>query len=214
MNTESSSDHVSDGPVTSGKSAAGRPDERRGFFVRFLAGAIGLFVGVVPFAAGLTFFMDPLLRKRQADDADGSSSSGTVKDADGFVKMNITLDALPSDGSPRAFKVYDDRVDAWNKFQNIEIGTVWLRRTPDNQVLAFSSICPHLGCAVDFRQAENDFYCPCHTSSFDLDGEKTNAIPPRGMDRLAVKVDPQADNAVWLKYEEFRGATPNKIPVT
>jgi len=182
---------------------------RRGFLSRFLAGFVGAVAGLVPFVTGTIFFFDPLLRKRAA----GSPGQGGVeKDAQGFINLKVKPESLPEDGTPQLVKVYDDVVDAWNKFPNQEVGSVWLSRGPDGDVRAFSSICPHLGCAVDFRQANRDYYCPCHQSAFTLSGEKKNEIPPRSMDSLQVKLD--AQQSIWVKYEKFRATIPEKVVIS
>jgi hypothetical protein len=43
-----------------------------------------------------------------------------------------------------------------------------------------------------------------------MDGKPLNAIPPRGMDTLEAKI---ADDRIWVKYEQYRGATSEKVPV-
>lgn len=202
------SDSISSVNVVSGENPP-----RRSFFMRFLTGLIGAAVVLIPSGFGAGFFLDPLLRKRrQADSGKGGGNAG--KDADGFLLLDLSLDALPTDGTPVAYTVRDDKLDAWNRFPNIEIGTVWLRRLPDNRVAALSSICPHLGCAVDFRSSRGDFFCPCHTSAFNLDGEKKNQIPPRAMDTLEVRLKPETGNRIWLKYETYRAGTPEKIRIS
>lgn len=46
---------------------------------------------------------------------------------------------------------------------------ILLHRPEEGQVLAFSAVCPHEGCAVG---VEGDrFECPCHGSQFTLTGE-------------------------------------------
>ncbi|NQV28028.1 MAG: Rieske (2Fe-2S) protein [Rhodopirellula sp.] len=172
---------------------------RRNFVAEFMAVAVGAVVGIVPAAIGGLFFLDPLVRKR--------AGSGT---GDGFVKTDLILDALPEDGTPIRYTVRDDLINAWNLFPDQPIGSAWLRRIQD-QVLAFNTVCPHLGCAVEHRPSEGDFYCPCHTSAFDLDGKPLNVIPPRGMDTL--EADVRDGGRIWLKYQEFRGATSEKVPV-
>jgi len=139
-----------------------------------------------------------------------NNPDGVEKDEDGFVNLKVAVDALPADGTPQAVKVHDDKVDAWNKFLNVEVGTVWLLRNEQGGVTAFNTVCPHLGCSVDYRQSNDDFYCPCHQSAFDLKGSKLNQIPPRSMDQLKVKV--KDGKNVWLKFQNFRGATTEKIP--
>jgi Rieske Fe-S protein len=188
---------------------------RRGFFVRFMTGAVSVLLGAIPVGLGLGFFLDPLIRKRRGtSDAASGSEADSRQDDEGFIRLDVGVSSLPADGSPLACTVTNDKTDAWNRYRNVEVGTVWLRRTESDEVLAFSSVCPHLGCAIDFRKAKSDFFCPCHTSAFDLDGERTNSIPPRGMDRLEVRLKPETGDLIWLKYETFRAATPEKISVS
>ena len=200
----------SDSDVTSSETP------RRNFLVEGAAVVIGGVVTLVPLLAGMLFFLDPLIRRRKGDDtaeSSGGDAGGVEKDADGFLKTNATVDSLPADGSPLLVTVYDDRVDAWNRFPNQPIGTVWLRRDGEGGVQAFNTVCPHLGCSISFRNAETDFFCPCHNSTFALDGEKQNQIPPRNMDPLEVRLKEETGDAIWLKYQNYRAATHERIPV-
>lgn len=177
---------------------------RRGFFVKAVTGLVGGLVGLIPAALAGGFLLGPILgRNRNQTEEDGLASG------DGFVPLPIGPDALPADGTPQEFTVRADRTDAWNFYPNERVGSVWLRKV-ENQIIAFNTICPHLGCAVEYRQANTDFFCPCHFSAFGLDGERQNAIPPRGMDSLETKV---VDGKIWVKYEAFRGGIEEKIPV-
>lgn len=173
---------------------------RRGFMTHVLAAAIGGFVGLVPFASGLAFFLDPLIRKR-------SGGSG-----DGFVKLPISVDGLEVNGEPQLVKIMMPRVDAWNTYGNQPVGAVFLRRVAADKVIVFNQRCPHLGCAVDYKPAEKSYSCPCHTSNFGLDGAKVNDIPPRGLDELEVSI--RNNTEVWVKFQNFRATTSEKIPVS
>ena len=44
-----------------------------------------------------------------------------------------------------------------------------LRRERD-RILAFSTVCPHLGCAVSWQETTREFVCPCHAGRFDAAG--------------------------------------------
>lgn len=185
--------------------------ERRGF-VKFCAATISVLLGAIPAGLGLGFFLDPLTRKPSTADLH-SDPGGVQKDEDGFINLKVKVASLPEDGTPMSVKVFDDKIDAWNKFKNVPVGTVWLRRTDAGNVIAFNTVCPHLGCAVDYRQGNQDFFCPCHTSTFALDGKRQNMIPPRDMDGLETKLKPETDDSIWLKYQDFRAATHEKIEV-
>jgi len=176
-------------------------EPRRNFLSKFLAVAIGGIVALFPFATGLAVFMDPLRSRKKG------SGSG---DDDGFIKV-AALDDLLVGKPPRRYVVIDDRVDAWNMFPQEPVGTIYLSRQADRDVLALNCACPHVGCPVDFDRDRNVFQCPCHNSSFEPDGEIHNHDSPaaRGMDSLDVKI--KNDNEVWVKFQEFRPGTAEKI---
>ena len=174
-------------------------EPRRGFLTHVFAAGIGLLVGTVPALAGLAFFLDPIVRKKKG-------ASG-----DGFLKMPVALEALEINGEPQLVKIIMDKVDAWNTYRNQPVGSVYLRRTDKDKVVALNSICPHLGCTVDYKPAEKNYFCPCHTSEFHLTGEPGNKIPPRALDSLDVEI--RNSTEVWVKFQNFRATTPEKIPV-
>jgi len=170
---------------------------RRSFLTKVLAVLIGGFVALVPMAAGLATLLDPLRRKSTLGD---------------FLRIT-SLDSLP-EGSPRAFPVIQDRVDAWNYFPKEPIGSVYLRRTGD-QVEALNASCPHAGCFVDFRNDPGDFKCPCHDSKFDPTGKRIdpNHCPsPRDMDTLEVDPEKLKQGEVWVRFQNFQAGKAAKIP--
>ena len=184
---------------------------RRNILVEGFTAFLSFILIAVPSAIAGIFYLDPILRSKKSKAAGGG-------ELEGFIKLDLTADALPADGTPVSVTVKSDLVDAWNRFRDVPVGSIWLRKNPDGGVVVFNSICPHLGCSVDYRRSENDFFCPCHTSSFSLDGTKTNEVPPRDMDSLELKTanDGTPDPAgleLWVKFQNFRGARPDKIPV-
>jgi quinol---cytochrome c reductase iron-sulfur subunit, bacillus type len=174
---------------------AGR--DRRSFIVRVAALVIGGIVGLVPLLAGLATFFDPLRRR---------AGSG------GFRQVT-TLNALPEDGQPRRFPIMADQINAWNKYLNIPVGAVYLRRTASGQVEALNVTCPHAGCPVEFKAATKSYLCPCHDSKFNLDGSlRDPASPsPRGMDTLPVEI--RNDHEVWVKFQNFEPGKAEKIAI-
>ena len=173
-----------------------QPD-RRGFFKKAGSVVIGGLLGLVPLLSGLAVFLDPLRRKSQAQ--------GAVRVA--------SLDALPGDGVPRKFPVLANRTDAWNKFTQVPIAAVYLRRTADNKLQAFNVVCPHAGCFVDYESEAGNFLCPCHKSSFTVEGRIDNpeSPSPRGLDELKVEVRNQKE--VWVEFQNFQAGHAQKIPV-
>ena len=102
-----------------------------------------------------------------------------------------------------------DKVDAWNRFTNVSIGAVYLRLV-DGVPKALHTICPHLGCFVDYRQGKNDFFCPCHNSNFKLDGIAT---APRGMPQIEVSFDIDANGILHVSATDKKTGKEQKITI-
>jgi len=172
--------------------------ERRDFLAKSAAVCLGTITVLIPAGAGIATMLDPLRRK---------ATAGT------FVPVT-TLSALPEDGTPRRFEIIADRVDAWNKFPQVPIGAIYLRRIGTEQVEALNVTCPHAGCPVEYKPASHFFLCPCHDSRFNLNGSLVagaKSPSPRGMDTLPVEVRNGAE--VWVKFENFEAGTAKKIPL-
>ena len=162
---------------------------------------------MVPACAGAVLFLDPLLRKQHDADPKAAAAASAAGMGEGYLPIT-KIDALPADGSPRAFKVIADLQDAWNKFPQTEIGSVYLSRSSSGEITCYNARCPHLGCTVQYKSGEQKYVCPCHDSAFQLDGTRLNEIPPRGMDTLEAKA--AADGMIWVKFLKFRAGTAEK----
>jgi Rieske Fe-S protein len=58
----------------------------------------------------------------------------------------------------------------------------------------------------------NSYLCPCHNSTFALDGKinDPDSPAPRGLDELAVEV--RKNGEVWVKFQNYRAGVSEKIP--
>ena len=75
-----------------------------------------------------------------------------------------------------------------------------LLRIADQEVVAFSQKCTHLGCVV-YNEAEEDrWHCPCHEGNFEpRTGEVISGPPPRALGRIDVEI---RDDTIWaLGYQ-------------
>ncbi|MFN3322259.1 MAG: ubiquinol-cytochrome c reductase iron-sulfur subunit [Bryobacteraceae bacterium] len=97
------------------------------------------------------------------------------------------------DGAPEEVVFRRDRVDGWKTLN--EKATAWVVKMPDLQVVAFSPQCTHLGCAYHWDERNHEFLCPCHTSTFSIDGKVLTGPAPRPLDRYEVRVD---NGKLWL----------------
>ena len=178
------------------------PPTRRSFLTRFMAIFIGGFLGLIPLAAGIAVFVDPLRRK--------NSVKGGGRDEKGFIRIS-SLDGLRVD-EPQRCAVIDDLYDAWNVFPNEPIGAVYLTRNAQSEVHCLNVTCPHAGCAIDYNSERKVFQCPCHDSAFLIDGDLASVSSPaaRGMDPLEVKIKNETE--IWVRYQKFRSGIAERIP--
>ena len=58
----------------------------------------------------------------------------------------------------------------------------------DEQVVAISTRCMHLGCPVRYVQASQRFICPCHGGVYDFQGIVVGGPPVRPLDRFYTRV--------------------------
>jgi len=56
---------------------------------------------------------------------------------------------------------------------------------------ALSATCSHLGCRVRWDAPRKQFLCPCHGGTYDRDGKVVAGPPPRGLDPVNVRLNPQ-----------------------
>lgn len=189
--------------------------ERREFCKKAVALGAGALATLVPAAAGVAVFLDPL-----------SKSAG----GSGFIKVGRLRD-LPDEGIPRLFPVVATKTDVWNKIPEAKIGAVYLRRL-GQKISALHVTCPHLGCAVEYRRPEAPpspeglapsaprkpeepgyYFCPCHNSSFAVDGAIKDPTSPakRPLDSLEVEL---RGEDIYVKFQNFVGDKEEKIPVS
>lgn len=85
----------------------------------------------------------------------------------------------------KKFKTYNERLNPESNIQEvllekvpvnssiyikIEDEPVLLIRGEKEKIIALSAMCTHLDCLVSYRKSQNDIFCNCHSSSFNLEG--------------------------------------------
>src|SRR5262249_52446159 len=124
---------------------------------------------------------------------------------------------------PKQVVLTDVRRDAWTLHPNDVIGRVWLILRDGNTVDAYTTICPHLGCSINFHDAPakngKRFICPCHNGTWDfncklIETPGRNNPAPRHMDQLKVDYDKTTvpgETIVMVEYQNFRQGEHEKI---
>lgn len=64
----------------------------------------------------------------------------------------------------------------------------WLRRNSEQEFIAFSIVCTHLGCPVRWIESAGLFMCPCHGGVYYADGDVASGPPPKPLPRYPVRV--------------------------
>ena len=63
-----------------------------------------------------------------------------------------------------------------------------LIRTPGGDLRAFTAICTHLACIVQYRPDLIHIWCACHNGHFDLNGINIAGPPPRPLEPYRINV--------------------------
>jgi cytochrome b6-f complex iron-sulfur subunit len=63
-----------------------------------------------------------------------------------------------------------------------------LVHTTSGEWRAFSAVCTHLQCTVQFRAEVERIWCACHNGFFDLSGKNVAGPPPRPLERFEVTI--------------------------
>jgi menaquinol-cytochrome c reductase iron-sulfur subunit len=99
--------------------------------------------------------------------------------------------ALPLN-KPQDIVFQKKRTDGWKT--SFERATAWVLRKED-EVIAFAPQCTHLGCGYQWDDKKEHFLCPCHASTFSIDGQVLSGPAPRPLDRFDVRVE---GSRLWL----------------
>jgi len=63
-----------------------------------------------------------------------------------------------------------------------------LINTPAGALKAFSAVCTHLNCTVQYSREASHIWCACHNGHFDLSGRVISGPPPRPLEEYKVNV--------------------------
>ena len=165
---------------------------RRGF-LGWMTLALGAITGAIPLLPGIGYLLAPAFRKSRP-----AEMIAAGKDTQ-FVA-----------GKPVRVTLYGTRFDAWTRHDREKLGAVWVRREGDGQVTCLSTVCPHLGCAIDVDEARGGFKCPCHGSVFDASGHRVAGPSPRDMDRLETAV---VAGELKVRFAQYRQGVADQVPL-
>ena len=95
-----------------------------------------------------------------------------------------------------AGKLQDLKVNA-GKIVKFGSRPALLVRTGETEFRAFSAICTHLNCTVQYQDDRRQIWCACHNGTYDLNGKVVSGPPPAPLEEYAVRV--RGDEVVLSK---------------
>lgn len=93
------------------------------------------------------------------------------------TSRTVTLSVKPADVKPNSGQIF--------RFGN---QPAILVKTPAGELRAFSAVCTHLACIVQYRADLSHIWCACHNGHFDLNGQNIAGPPPKPLEQFAVNV--------------------------
>jgi menaquinol-cytochrome c reductase iron-sulfur subunit len=142
--------------------------DRRGFQLTILGGMWALIGAAISLPAAIYLMAVPRSKKEANWTDVGEISSLPV-------------------GTPQEVVFRRNRVDGWKVIS--EKNTAWVLRKTEKELIALAPQCTHLGCAYHYEAQTKEFVCPCHTSSFSLEGAVLTGPAPRPLDRYETRVN-------------------------
>lgn len=139
-------------------------------FVKIITSALGSLMAAVVGLPVIQYFISPALGKEVGDEW---ISLGTLED----YPLNI----------PTLFNFTLTKINGWER--SSQSYGVYVLREEGKDPVAFSDVCTHLSCRVNWDEEKNEFYCPCHAAFFDKYGNVVSGPPPRPMDRYETNID-------------------------
>ncbi len=173
----------------------GEADESRRGFLKIGVGAVGVGLAATAIGPAAAVLAHPL-------------GHATTSGSDAFIPVGGR--GSFSAEEPVKVDLYSDRVDAWNRVVEVKVGSAWVMERA-GELVAFSTVCPHLGCGIDYVADKKKFLCACHNSWFTIEGAVEEGPSPRAMDTLQTEVG--EDNLVQIRYERFKQGVQSKEPI-
>jgi menaquinol-cytochrome c reductase iron-sulfur subunit len=149
-------------------SAASPADLQRRRFLSKVSITLGVVGGAALSVPGVVFVAAPIFR-------DPPSEWRSLGKIAGF-EIGATVSVVFMDASPLPWAGVTAKSAAW------------LRRTAEQEFVAFSVNCAHLGCPVRWLESARLFMCPCHGGVYYEDGRVAAGPPPHGLTQYPVRV--------------------------
>jgi len=128
----------------------------------------------------------------------------------GLFAVQGLLFLIPRRLAPRTRRIFAGQIDqfevgAIKSVLDLQGNEILIKRDAQ-ELRAFNSTCPHLGCRVHWENDRKRFFCPCHNGAFDQNGVATEGPPAAAGQSLAtlpLEVDSRS-GVVYLEVKDSR----------
>ena len=144
-----------------------KEETRRNFIIKLLS-IFGALLGAIIAVPIIGAMVAPIYRKKSKD----WRAVGKVND----FKVGSTVLVKFKNTSPLPWSGITSQTASW------------LRRESENNFIAFSVNCAHLGCPVRWIPDAELFLCPCHGGVYNRDGSYAAGPPPHGLSKYPVRI--------------------------
>lgn len=131
-------------------------------FLNYTLTGVGGFMAAGLLISPIRMAIDPVLQESTAGD---------------FANVGLSVDDITSD--PQRVDWSIEQVDGW--YESEVNRSAWVYKNDNDEIVAFSPVCKHLGCVVSWEGSEdhpNEYFCPCHDGRYYKDGTNVPGTPP------------------------------------
>lgn len=131
-------------------------------FLNYTLTGVGGFMAAGMLMPMVRFAIDPVLKAEAGGD---------------FIATKQKVDEITSE--PVRVDYSYEQVDAW--YTSDVTQTAWVYKNENDEIVALSPVCKHLGCTVNWNGDKNNanmFYCPCHGGLYKKNGKNVPGTPP------------------------------------
>jgi len=87
-----------------------------------------------------------------------------------------------------AARVGELKINSGKVFRFGSEPAILIRIPSTGKYRAFTAVCTHLGCTVQYRPDLQEIWCPCHNGIYDLQGRNVSGPPPRPLAQYPVHI--------------------------
>jgi len=112
-----------------------------------------------------------------------------------WIEVELDDSAEGNPGFSRVVLEYEKR-DGW--LTTSAKSLAYVKRLKEDEVIAISAACTHLGCIVTWDAEQQIFKCPCHDGIYSPEGQVISGPPPSPLRRHKTKIE---DGRILLATE-------------